>query len=165
MRIFIGLSFIVLISLSAHAESAINASDGSKVINGNTYSASVGEIITVPTACTENIFVTQGLIQSTPATVSIADITLSNTELKVYPNPIQNIFHLQVNTKNTGELIAYFSDIMGRELIRKKYKITSGKENHNLNLQGLAAGNYLLRAEFRDGQATAVQSFKIQKLR
>lgn len=163
MKIIFYLFPIMLISMSTPAQSTLNLSGGSKVIDGNTHSYSIGEMTLVHTTNTENIVVTQGLLQATPTSVGIADNILSNDELNVYPNPTRGVVHLELNMEIVGDLTMYFFDIMGRELIRKEYKITSGKESYSLSLQGLASGNYILRAEFKDLQATAIQNFKIQK--
>lgn len=148
------------------APSTLNAGGGSKVINGQSYDYSVGEMVLVNTATASNIIVTQGLLQpQEDQETGIADHFLDDGQLSVYPNPFEDVVNLKANLPASGILYLDVYDVHGKLIVQRELAIATGKENTNLSLQNLAAGNYVLKAKFESMGSTHFQSFKIQKMK
>lgn len=162
-RKLLGLA-LLLFSWSSQGQSTLNSTGGSKVISDNIHSYSIGEMTLVHTAENANLVVTHGVLQPFQSEVSISDIQLNPHELRLYPNPTDDILYLEANLPGPGDLNVVLYDISGRELLRKNWHLVTGKEKNSLSLQAFASGNYLLKAQVKQGENTASQSFKIQKI-
>lgn len=141
---------IILLFVGAtHAQSTLNSTGNSKIVNSNTYSYSIGEMVLVHTATANNIVVTQGVLQSASSPVGIETVKITADELIVYPNPTRDVLNLQVNIQEKANLSLKLYDISGKELISKEWKTTASIEEMQLNLQEFAAGNYILNVQYK----------------
>ncbi len=77
------------------------------------------------------------------------------TGINIYPNPASDIVYLNYNEISTPELITLY-DVAGKQL-----RSFSNKEilNGELNIQGIATGQYILKAEA--GKSGVVQTMLI----
>lgn len=75
---------------------------------------------------------------------------------RVYPNPVQNVLHIELNGNNNAERISLL-DMSGRVVISQAVvsKATT------LDMSGLAAGNYLLQLQGTSGEIAAQQITKL----
>lgn len=71
----------------------------------------------------------------------------SNENIKIYPNPTQDILNIDFKTDFSGEIIIY--NIAGQSVLSKKYP--NNINNLSLNVAGLDCGLYIIR--FYDGKS------------
>ena len=67
-----------------------------------------------------------------------------NKELRLYPNPVRDILHLQ-NLKQVNKLQLF--DLSGKAIIA----VTMPNESADLNVNNLTTGTYILIFEMEDG--------------
>lgn len=156
------------ISFCAQAQSispsTLNAAGGSTVISGKTYEWSVGEMTLVHTASAGSLTVTQGLLQPMSGQVGIKDVPLSIDQLSVYPNPTDNFVFLETNM-SSGLTVQYnLYDVLGKVLMVKEYKVSTGKDRTKIDLSPYAAGNYFLKVVVQQQGRTYQNSFEIKKI-
>ncbi|TZF86003.1 T9SS type A sorting domain-containing protein (plasmid) [Pedobacter sp. BS3] len=78
--------------------------------------------------------------------ISTADISLSNTPQKIYPNPLKgNSFSITLNKKLTGPVTISISDLSGEEIYKKTVQALSGKVQVELSAKP-ATGVYVVKA-------------------
>lgn len=155
-------------SLMANAQnnsSTMNSTGGSKTISGNVYEYSIGEMTLVNTASSSNLIVTQGLLQPIISETSISDDNFTLNNLSVYPSPFEDIVSIDAQMTTPGKLSIMLIDMGGKELFKKEWQLTTGKEINKFDLSSLASGTYLLQANYTYGNKTATKSFKIQKVK
>lgn len=158
----------MLWGLTAQAQemspNTLNATGGSAEIAGNLYEYSIGEMVLVHTVSTPNLVVTQGLLQPSEETVGIGELTLSDKELSVYPNPSSDVVYIQPDLMKSGKLVITLMDMTGRQLSERTAELSLGNEKQSISLNSYAAGTYMLRVVFKQGQNNYVRNFKVQKI-
>lgn len=142
----------------------VNATGGSAQLAGNTYEWSIGEMTLVNTVSAANLVVTQGLLQPILNTTGIKHPELSADQLKVYPNPTQDIVFIKPNLNPNTILTLMVYDISGRAFFRTTKVLKTGTEVQTVDLGKYAAGNYLLDIVAGTSAASTKNTFKIQKL-
>lgn len=65
-------------------------------------------------------------------------------ELKVYPNPTQDLLHISFDGERPMEGGIQLYNMLGQLVLQKNVGITTGKNKHSLSLSSLDAGIYLL---------------------
>jgi uncharacterized delta-60 repeat protein len=68
-----------------------------------------------------------------------------NNSVNIYPNPVRDVFNLELDNKHTGAVRVEIVSVTGR--MEKGFTVNKadGKSRHNLSLSGLAKGEYILR--------------------
>ena len=154
--------------INAHGQSigpsTINASGGSKVISGNTHEFSIGEMALVNTASGSNIIVTNGVLQPNLSSTGVKDVNYLSDNLKVYPNPSDNILNIQPNFETGGQLIYHLYDVLGRIILAGEFKLATGKETQTISLSQLAASSYVLHLNLNKKGSSYNASFNVQKI-
>jgi endonuclease/exonuclease/phosphatase family metal-dependent hydrolase len=79
------------------------------------------------------------------STVSIADVTDYKPMLTVYPNPAETILFIKANGIVSKPVSLNLYDLSGR-IVKQVIAVTLDKEIASINLSGLAAGVYYLKA-------------------
>lgn len=74
--------------------------------------------------------------------VNIADINNQNSELKLYPNPMNEATNLEFNTPYKGKVKIRILDIVGKIIHIHDMKLNQGK--HTFTISGLSRGTYLI---------------------
>lgn len=154
------------------AQTSINSSSNQKILNNQIHQYSIGEMVLVNTIHKNNTILTQGYYQPSLIienntqnnnNISSSGATIEN--IKVYPNPTENIVFIEfVSTESTG--IAYqLYDATSKMIINK---ITSQEKGYNkisIDLAPFAAGSYFLiiKKDKKDSQSENY-SYKIQKI-
>lgn len=158
--------FSTLMIVAGWSQSTLNAGGGGAEINGNHYAYSIGEMTLVNTATSPNIIVTQGVLQPVESSgeVGIEDNLLTSDSFKVYPNPTKDIINLKANFTDGGNLKVKVYDALGKEVMYEDWRIYSGQEVNQLNVQELAVGTYTLIVSFVQNNMESIKAFKIQKL-
>lgn len=166
--LFLGLLLLALLvaAIEVFSQSAVNVGGGSGEISGNWYSFSLGEMTRIQTVTTGNLVVTEGILQPrAEGGTAIADQRLSPDALQVFPNPVSDVLTIQPRLQQGGTLRCRLTDIHGRVLFQNAFTLLNGSEKQQINVSGLAAGNYLLSATVTQDGLQYTNSFKIQKLR
>lgn len=86
----------------------------------------------------------------------VGDIEIDHAEfMKVYPNPTEGGFFLEMQGWDTREMTAEVYDGLGRKVTSKTFSATEGVYREAFSLQGLEAGSYYLRVY--DGEKVHVR--------
>lgn len=162
--ILILCSAISVANAQSIGPSTLNASGGSATAGGNTYEWSVGEMTLVSTATSASVIVTQGVLQPVQSTNGVG--TIDNTMyqyMDVYPVPTSSMLYLQPHFTGGGTLQYSLLDVTGKTIVKEEVTLHTGKEKQSIDLNRLAAANYMLVVHFtgNDGQRTA--AYTIQK--
>lgn len=162
---YIGLLFGIVGSLSVSAQSTLNSAGGSKVIAGNTYSWSVGEMSVVNTDTAAVIIVTHGVLQPDNLNSQAVISTSLPGSFEVFPNPAAEQLYLRYQFPQVGILQCTLLDVTGKTILHRRIEAVAGGGTEALNLQDIAAGTYLLQVRLtgNDG-ATSATTYTIQKL-
>ncbi|MDQ7916590.1 T9SS type A sorting domain-containing protein [Mesonia sp. MT50] len=161
---YIGLLVLLgFLPFSISAQSTLNASGASQTLSSGTYDYSVGEMMLISTQSNANITVTQGLLQIEDPSLGVSQTVFSNQNLKIYPNPVDNILNIKPDMQGTGELSVQLFDIHGRRILQKKFSLQTGLEKQQLDLSSLEQATYMLNVQFNRGKQSYRQSYKIIK--
>ncbi len=85
----------------------------------------------------------KGRIFVQDTTMSIGEVNVDFAELKVYPNPVTDFLHLELQADG-GVLQAEIVDAAGRQ-VRKVELTASGNAYAPIRVSGLKAGSYILK--------------------
>ncbi|NEN25322.1 T9SS type A sorting domain-containing protein [Cryomorpha ignava] len=164
---------VVLLCLGASVMSAfgqtyvpatLNVAGGSNVISGQVFEYSIGEMTLVHTATAPNIIVTQGVLQPGDIGTGITDRELADSQIKVYPNPVDDVVNVEMNLPSGGSLQLLIYDLSGKLVEQKAVAAIGGKESTRFSLVHLAAGSYVLKAVFETGAESFYRNFKLVKM-
>ncbi len=88
------------------------------------------------------------------------DVNNFATAVKIYPNPSNGQFSVEVNTENTfmAEVVVY--DLTGRIISSKNEQLHSGVNTISIDLDNIAPGTYVL--QMRNGDQQFVSSFIVK---
>lgn len=167
---------ILFISSGTFCQQTINASSNSSTINGLRFDYSIGEMTLIQTDRNANIIVTQGFLQpltnnlessssgSSTQTPPITQDLLSSDNIKVYPNPTENILNVESIEFATTTIRYQLFDGIGKLLINESLIWQAGPNKFLLDLKSYAAGTYyLMISKPNTNNKIENLSFKIQK--
>ncbi len=78
----------------------------------------------------------------------------------VYPNPVRdNNLNLLIASPLQQDVTVVINDASGRKVFQNKSLLVKGKNNYQLNVQSIAAGNYFVTIIPSDGSANQVKKF------
>lgn len=157
------LALLGFLPFSITAQSTLNATGGSQTLSSGTYDYSVGEMMVISTQSNAVITVTQGLLQIEDPSLGVSQSVFSNHNLKVYPNPVDNILYIKPDLQGAGELTVKLFDLHGRRILQKNFSLQTGLEKQQLNLSTLQQATYMLTVQFDRGKQSYRQSYKIIK--
>jgi hypothetical protein len=72
---------------------------------------------------------------------------LYDTGLRVYPNPGQDIFNIDMDLENPDDVLLRIFDISGKLLLIREYENIPSRFHTQLDLSGLASGLYHLQVK------------------
>lgn len=100
---------------------------------------------------------------STPELIP-QDLTLSNTQIQIYPNPVtDNQFMLQFNQLDKGNYTIVVTDVMGRQVIQQAISINNESQRQLMKIPASnAKGIYLVKVTNENGVAKFAQKLIIQ---
>jgi hypothetical protein len=108
-----------------------------------------------------NLILTQGFQQpDTDSTVGVSEPPFLGT-IQVYPNPTADIIRVHI-TSDQRDLKLELSNIIGQTLVSEDIDLGTGSYSGTVNMQGYAAGNYVLCLRRANGHV--VTSYKVQKI-
>lgn len=143
----------------------INSMGGTATINNNIYDWSFAEMTLVSTSSTDNLIVTQGVLQNRgdSAANSVNNPTAALQKILIYPNPAQDILYFESDYKTASKLNYMLIDIAGKTIISKEVNVTSGSSKQDIDLTTLPKGIYVLKITAIRENKPFVQSYKVQK--
>jgi hypothetical protein len=170
IKCMIFLSF-TLLTFNAFSQQTLNVAGNSAKINGMSFEYSIGEMTIVSTERNANLIVTQGFLQPSiqtdkPQTSPGANnLTDFSDQIKVYPNPTQNILFVETYETQIGNYSYQLFDGVGKIVLSQSGQTVIGLNKFSLDLHSFAGGNYhlMLRKLGPSGEAENY-SYKIQKL-
>jgi hypothetical protein len=83
-------------------------------------------------------------------------------QVKIYPNPFQNEFSLQIDSDRSFPLTATLFNEIGRNVMSFNWNAVIGENQYTIPTSQLSSGFYFL--QLRDNQGKLVQTHKIVKL-
>ena len=83
------------------------------------------------------------------------DVNNFASSVKIYPNPSNGQFTVEVETENnlTAEVVVY--DLTGRIILSQQNVLHSGVNAISMNVEGIASGTYVLQMKSGDKQYVA----------
>lgn len=165
MKKTIYLLLLLIAGLNAKAQQStpfiVNSMGGTATINNTFYDWSFGEMLLVNTFSTPNLIVTQGVLQPEsyggPSGINTPTSAIKN--IKIYPNPSQDIIYIQSDDKTERKFQYTLMDVSGKILTNEE-----GEKTQTINLSGFPAGMYMLKITVVEQQQTLSQTYKIQKI-
>ncbi len=88
----------------------------------------------------KQVYQAANLTSLTPTGTEDFSNTIEN--INVYPNPTSDVLNIQLNMKNTDQIMASFIDLNGNIIESKSVKMDAGKNSIQFKTSGLAAGTY-----------------------
>ena len=126
--------------------STINVAGQSSTVGNYALEWSVGESAAITTMNNSNLLVTNGLLQynveNQPEVNLIASFLPG--EIRVYPNPVKNILHINILHANKGKHQIELLDAIGDKLKQVQLNYNGMGALESWNLSGLPAGQYIL---------------------
>jgi hypothetical protein len=126
--------------------STINVAGNSSTVGNYALEWSVGESAAITTMNNSNLLVTNGLLQynveNQPEVNLIASFLPG--EIRVYPNPVKNILHINILHANKGKHQIELLDVIGDKLKQVQLYYNGMGALESWNLSGLPAGQYIL---------------------
>ncbi len=101
-------------------------------------------------------------------TISYSDILKFETAKKpinitqLYPNPVQDVLHIQVQSDKRQSVIAYVYDLSGKQVQSNSFTLNNGINNTAVSMMNVAPGTYFIQYKGEGSINYAV--FKIVKL-
>ncbi|WP_299099155.1 T9SS type A sorting domain-containing protein [uncultured Winogradskyella sp.] len=86
------------------------------------------------------------------SSLSIADVEVNITEVKLYPNPASNIINIISNHVNIKSVGIY--DVLGKQVLAKTNK-------KDINVSDLRSGMYIVKIEFENNTSTSKRFIKL----
>lgn len=74
-------------------------------------------------------------------------VNIEKNNLKLYPNPVSNYLHVEMNNISNGTYNAFIHDIYGRIIWNEEIQVANSKLNSILNMTSLSNGMYWLSIE------------------
>lgn len=115
------------------------------------YSAPAGRLLVKFSS--DNVSEGEGFQLEYYAIVSASD-NPAFEEVKVFPNPATNFINVEYSTVNAEDLTFQLTDIAGRVIRTENVSHAGGTSTHNMNINDLSNGIYMLRIQSSQGSVT-----------
>lgn len=86
--------------------------------------------------------------------VGIKDLSKTNIQLNVYPNPTSDICYLSYSLQNDEFVTVNVYNTLGELVYIETKNVTAGNLTHVLNLNELRSGNYSVQVSFKNNTIT-----------
>ncbi len=168
-------SVAVFFSLGSFAQSispaTLNTTGGTYIFNYYRVEWSFGESMAISTMTdgNSNVFVTNGILQPNthnPATVN-NNMAWDRDEIRILPNPTQNVIEIDFFTKQKGKVIMNLFDEAGKYVGNKQFDYFGNGSIQRWDLSQFPSGMYLLNIQLQPtGTSVAKKgSFKVIKIK
>ncbi|MEP7322520.1 MAG: T9SS type A sorting domain-containing protein [Saprospiraceae bacterium] len=127
-------------------------------------SYTIGEMSAVITYSASGKMLTQGFQQTWDISTAITEHPLIHFSFGIYPNPAQRFFNLVTKTNIHGPFTVIVLDMLGREMLKKKYFQHTDMHVEPFELSGIADGMYLIELKINENSTNTQNTFfkKIQ---
>ena len=168
-------SLSVFFSLGSFAQSispaTLNATGGTYIFSYYRVEWSFGESMAISTMtdANSNVFVTNGILQPNthnPATVN-NNMAWDRDEIRILPNPTQNVIEIDFFTKQKGKVIMNLFDEAGKYVGTKQFDYFGNGSIQKWDLSQYPSGMYLLNIHLQPtGTSVAKKgAFKVVKIK
>jgi hypothetical protein len=160
IKTFLGL-LILGASLQSQAQTAFSASSHSATIQGNKYEYTIGEMTLVSTERNSHLIITQGYLQPTEGNKP-TDLDNANSlqNIKVYPNPTQDVVNFEMLEDMKGSISYQLYDVAGKVLLKNDL---DQAQRFTIDMQSYAIGNYYVLITLNNATEPIKYTYKIQK--
>jgi len=80
--------------------------------------------------------------------VALDNSVLSDSEIRIWPNPFQDYLKFTIKTQNEGLVHFTIYNLQGRVIKSDQKYLISGETSYEMkNFSGLSAGNYLIKID------------------
>ncbi len=155
MKEFVFTLFMITAVVFTSAQQVISAGGQTNTAGNIELSWTLGEPV-IETVSEGTTVLTQGFHQSKLTVTAIDALSLTEMELKVYPNPTSDFVVVHINNAEVTARFALF-DFSGKMLSQKPITATDTR----LDMLQYASGTYVLK--LFDEEEHPIQSFKIIK--
>ncbi|MEI8087584.1 MAG: T9SS type A sorting domain-containing protein [Paludibacter sp.] len=80
---------------------------------------------------------------------------------KMYPNPLHDIFNIEIFAERKSDIQIRVYDLLGKSVLNKQVAVQAGLNEYPLNLTSLSAGNYII--EIKDMSGSIIGKSKLVK--
>ncbi|MBL4662453.1 MAG: T9SS type A sorting domain-containing protein [Flavobacteriaceae bacterium] len=99
-------------------------------------------------------FGTKNLRIITGVVLSAGDISLKNSEVKLFPNPTTNLLNIQINTSETGSATLKVYDILGKTLFSSELILNGNLTSSKVDVSAWNSGTYFVEIISQNGSIT-----------
>lgn len=147
----------------------LNATGGTNFFTFYRFEWSFGEAMAIETLSSPNLIVTSGVLQPqthNPATVNTSS-EWGKDEIKILPNPTQNLLEIDFFSKQQGKVIMNLFDGSGRFISTRQFDYQGNGRIEKWAFEGYPSGTYFLNIQLQPtGTSVAKKgSFKVQKIK
>jgi hypothetical protein len=130
-----------------------------------TITYTIGEMPLVETAKSNGLIITQGVMQPLTFIADTSSQCLNKTEVRIYPNPNNGRFSVQLNLLRRGKITILLYDASGRLLQSNAFDYPTFLIRQ-YDISNMANGNYFLQLLFTPEGKTETQKcvYAIQKM-
>ena len=96
----------------------------------------------------------QKLTTNAETLVSVKELTQTDIQLNLYPNPTADVCHLNFNLKNNEFVKINVYNTLGELVYIETKNVTAGNVDYILNLNELQSGNYSVQVSFKNNTIT-----------
>lgn len=167
---FGGLCFLLFSASEMIAQSGFNVASGQASLSSQIHRYSIGEMSLVHTSRTKQLVLTQGYLQPHRLMVEPAaepgDIYSDVLEnIKVYPNPTQNLLFIECFANESSTVTYQLFDAAGHLILNKNSMQEKGIDRFSVDLRSFASGTYfLLITKDQSGKKRSTYNYRIQKI-
>lgn len=124
-------------------------------------SVNIGGEPVIETLSDATHYFTQGFEQPKFKGTGIISTPANAPEIKLFPNPTNDIVNLSYTLSNSGKIAYRLFDMAGRELSGTSHATQQGQQTEQLDLSSLSQGLYMLNIVFEATETT--KSFSVVK--
>ena len=165
----------IFFSLGSFAQSispaTLNTTGGTYIFTYYRVEWSFGESMAINTMtdANSNVFVTNGILQPNthnPATVN-NNTAWDRDEIRILPNPTQNVIEIDFFTKQKGKVIMNLFDESGRYIANRQFDYFGNGSIQRWDLTQFPSGMYLLNIQLQPTGTSVAKngSYKVIKIK
>lgn len=104
------------------------------------------EVVTMNGMCTSAMTPVMAYVE---ACSNVADVEVFNNTLRVAPNPSKGVFNVLFYAPEMADVQVSVVNLLGQTILREQIAQASGEIQHQMNLNNLPSGTYLLQLTYK----------------
>ncbi len=161
MKKFSFIALVIIISTSISYSQQVIAAAGETFSNGDiSISWTLGEVV-IDAYEGDGMVITQGFHQPEYVVTSVEQFNYREFELFLYPVPSRDVLNIDISGEIKHQMNYTITDLSGK--IIKTGTIEKAKTRHQVDVSGLATGNYYILIYRKDGKQQS--TYQIQKIK